>query len=63
MCVHICYNPSVIDIKQLREKLGWSQDRLARELGVANLTVRRWEKNGVKPNPAHQEKLDKLAQE
>lgn len=31
------------DIKKLRAQLGWSQQRLADEIGVARNTVNRWE--------------------
>lgn len=49
-----------MDTKALRLGLGMSQDKFAKELGVAPFTVRRWEKGG-KPSPLAQEKLDKLA--
>lgn len=38
-------------IKELRKKLGLSQDALAAKLGVAPYTVRRWESGKAKPNP------------
>lgn len=41
---------------QLREKLGWSQNRLAENLGVNRSTVHRWEK-GMRRIPAIAEKL------
>jgi len=59
----VCYNPAMIDIKKWRQERGWSRERLARELGVAAYTVWRWEEDGVKPIPAHQEKLDALAKQ
>jgi transcriptional regulator with XRE-family HTH domain len=31
------------ELKQLRALLGWTQDRLAKELGVSRNTVARWE--------------------
>lgn len=37
-------------IRQLREKLDWSQERLARELSVSVNTVRRWEKGVNEPS-------------
>jgi len=37
-------------IKQLREKLNWSQERLARDLSVSVNTIRRWEKGLNKPS-------------
>ncbi len=39
------------DVKALRMFLGWSQERLARELGVSFCTVNRWEKGRSKPSP------------
>ncbi len=38
------------DLKRRREALGLSQERLARELDVAVMTVSRWER-GVNPIP------------
>jgi len=37
-------------IKQLREKLNWSQERLARDLSVSVNTIRRWEKRLNEPS-------------
>ena len=37
-------------IKQLREKLNWSQERLARDLSVSVNTIRRWEKGLNEPS-------------
>lgn len=30
------------EIKQIRKQLGWSQERLARELGLSFSTISRW---------------------
>lgn len=38
------------DIKKLRIGLGWSQERLARELGVSFSTVNRWERGRSQPS-------------
>lgn len=38
------------NIKQLREKLDWSQEGLARELSVSVNTIRRWEKGTNEPS-------------
>jgi len=38
-------------IRELRRKLGLSQEGLARKLGVTVITVRRWEKGTCKPSP------------
>ena len=37
-------------IKQLREKLNWSQEKLARDLSVSVNTIRRWEKGVNEPS-------------
>lgn len=39
------------NIKRLRVALGWSQERLAREVGVSFCTVNRWERGKSKPSP------------
>lgn len=31
------------EIRKIRKKLGWSQERFAREIGVSWITVQRWE--------------------
>lgn len=42
---------SPADLKTLRAALGWSQQRLADELGVARNTVNRWEMGDRKISP------------
>ncbi len=39
------------DIKRVRLRLGWSQERFARELGVSFSTVNRWERGRTSPSP------------
>jgi DNA-binding transcriptional regulator YiaG len=39
------------DIKDFRQRLGWSQQKLASELGVALQSVSRWERGVAKPSP------------
>ncbi len=39
------------EIKRLRLALSWSQERMARELGVSFCTVNRWEKGRSNPSP------------
>ncbi|TAN61891.1 helix-turn-helix domain-containing protein [bacterium] len=39
------------EIKKLRQLLGWSQERFARELGVSFCTVNRWERGKTEPSP------------
>lgn len=43
-------------LKSLRASLGWSQQRLAEELGVQRNTVNRWEM-GTNPIPPMAQKL------
>ena len=47
-------------IKELRKKLGLSQERFAQRIQVSLLTVRRWESGKFKPSPLANEKLIKL---
>ncbi|MEK6791808.1 MAG: helix-turn-helix domain-containing protein [Deltaproteobacteria bacterium] len=39
------------DIKRIRQCLGWSQEALAREVGVSFCTVNRWERGKSQPSP------------
>ena len=48
------------EIKELRQRSGWTQERLARELGVSVMTVSRWETGKQKPIPSLQHALDLL---
>ncbi len=50
-------------IKTLRKTLGWSQEDLARELGVSLSTVQRWETKGGKPIRLARIALQKLLSE
>ena len=50
------------EIKQIRKQLGWSQERLARELGLSFSTINRWERGESKPSAAAQQLLNKLVQ-
>lgn len=43
-------------LKTLRASLGWSQQRLAEELGVQRNTVNRWEM-GINPIPPMAQRL------
>jgi DNA-binding XRE family transcriptional regulator len=36
-------------VKRLRKKRKWTQEDLAREIGVSLSTVQRWERQGGKP--------------
>jgi DNA-binding transcriptional regulator YiaG len=50
-------------IKELRRKLGLSQEGLARKLGVSVITVRRWEKGSFKPSPLALKRIEELISE
>jgi len=50
-------------IKELRHKLGLSQEGLARKLGVSVITVRRWEKGSFKPSPLALLRIEELIKE
>jgi DNA-binding transcriptional regulator YiaG len=47
-------------IRELRHRLGLSQEGLARKLGVSVITVRRWEKGSFKPSPLALERIERL---
>ncbi|MBI3997856.1 MAG: helix-turn-helix transcriptional regulator [Armatimonadetes bacterium] len=49
------------DVRSLREKLGWSQERLARELGVSFSTISRWERGQGEPSPMAEKLLQELS--
>lgn len=44
-------------LKHYRLTIGWSQEHLARELGVSLNTVQRWESGKTKPSPLAMERL------
>ena len=50
-------------IKALREKRGWSQEDLAREIDVSLSTFQRWEKKGSKPIRLARRELRRLFKE
>ena len=50
-------------VKRLRRKKGWTQEDLAREIGVSLSTVQRWEKRGGNPIRIVARELTKLFQE
>lgn len=50
-------------IKRLRKKKGWTQEDLAREIGVSLSTVQRWELKGAKPLRIIARELTRLFQE
>lgn len=50
-------------VKELRKKKDWTQEDLAREIGVSLSTVQRWEKQGAKPTRLARRELQRLFQE
>lgn len=50
-------------VKALRAKQGWTQEDLAREIGVSLSTVQRWEKKDTKPTRLARRELGKLLRE
>lgn len=50
-------------IRALRQRMGWSQEDLAREIGVSLSTVQRWETKDSKPIRLARLKLEELWQE
>ena len=50
-------------VKKLREKKGWAQEDLAREIDVSLSTVQRWEGKGAKPSRHARRELERLFRE
>ena len=47
-------------VKELRTKMGWAQEDLAREIGVSLSTVQRWEGKGANPTRLARRELKRL---
>ena len=52
-----------IDIKAIRLELGFTQEDLARKLGLALSTVSKWEQGLFSPSRLAREKIEKLMKE
>jgi len=50
----------LIDIKAIRLKLGFTQEDLARKLGLALSTVSKWEQGIFSPSRLAREKIERL---
>lgn len=50
-------------VKELREKKGWTQEDLAREIDVSLSTVQRWEKKDGRPIRLARRELSRLFRE
>ena len=48
------------ELKKLRQQQGWSQEDLARTLGVSFATVNRWENGKTQPSHLAFEKINKI---
>ena len=54
-------NNTAVKLKKIRQLHGWSQEDLARELGVSFATVNRWENGKTKPSRLAQDKIRQVA--
>ncbi|MFC2059580.1 multiprotein-bridging factor 1 family protein [Chloroflexota bacterium] len=64
-CHNICYRilhmSKLVDkIRQCRDLKGWTQEQLARNVGVSLNTVQRWESGRTQPSPLAMEKLQEV---
>ena len=57
----IASNITAAKLKKIRQLHGWSQEDLARELGVSFATVNRWENGKTKPSRLAQDKIRQVA--
>ena len=49
-------------VRELRRRMGWVQEDLAREIGVSLSTVQRWERKETRPTRMARRVLDNLFQ-
>ena len=49
------------ELKKLRQQQGWSQEDLARKIGVSFATVNRWENGKTKPSKMVQSQIKKIS--
>jgi len=52
-----------VDIKSIRLRLGFTQEDLARKLGLALSTVSKWDQGVTSPSRLAREKLEKFIRE
>ncbi len=52
-----------VSVRSLRARLGWSQERLGRELGVSLSTISRWERGEGEPSPMAEKLLRELSRQ
>lgn len=62
MCYRIMYMDDRLSekIKYCRGLKGWTQEQMARSLGVSLNTVQRWESGRTRPSPLAMEKLNEI---
>jgi DNA-binding transcriptional regulator YiaG len=53
----------IMNIKELREKMGITQEKMAAKLGVSLGSIRGWEYGNHTPSPMAQAKIDDLIDE
>ena len=49
-------------VKELRKKMGWTQEEMAQQIDVSVSTVQRWEGKGAKPTRLARKELRRLFQ-
>ena len=52
-----------IDVRAVRKSIGESQARFAERLGVNQVTIHRWEKNGLPKHGTARRAVERLAEE
>ena len=50
-------------VRELRKKRGWTQEDMAREIGVSLSTVQRWERQGGEPTCLARRELKRFFKE
>ena len=64
ICYRICSMTKLANkIRQCRDIKGWTQEQLARNLGVSLNTVQRWESGKTRPSPLAIEKLQEILED
>lgn len=56
----ICF---MINVKELRNRLGLTQEQFAKKLDVVPITIRRWEKGQGKMHLGNKKRLEQLAKQ
>jgi DNA-binding transcriptional regulator YiaG len=61
--LYVAYSMTGVEIRALREKLGWTQMALAEAVGVTSNTVARWERGEMTISEPAARLLQKIAAE